>query len=179
MVAPICYSAGLFFLVDFQGHVLDLANSVNPVITQTRNPTITNNQKWDPIPVNAGQTNFIFQPPVGASAMDDVFLSYTTSATGGSPLFLQATCETFSSEFELDCVNSTAGSILEVTSGLALTAWPVEDGSTIAPVTYETFTGRAEQEPQVTFNSFTEAYLPNLVAVENNTDSGEPATLNL
>lgn len=40
-----CAIFAAFMLVDFQGHVLDLANSINPVISQTRNPTLTANQQ--------------------------------------------------------------------------------------------------------------------------------------
>jgi hypothetical protein len=36
-------------------------------------------------------------------------------------------------------------SVIHNATGLALTAWHQEDGSTITPVTYETYTGRTEQ----------------------------------
>ncbi|KAJ7701016.1 hypothetical protein B0H16DRAFT_1705517 [Mycena metata] len=51
MAAPACAILGAFTLVDFQGHVLNVANAVNPVISQTRNPTATTNQQW---PVGIG-----------------------------------------------------------------------------------------------------------------------------
>ncbi|KAJ7776002.1 hypothetical protein DFH07DRAFT_73688 [Mycena maculata] len=143
MVAPICFIQTILMIMDYKGHVLDLANSVNPVIGQTPNPTVTNNQLWDPIPINADQTNFIFETPVTNNPNN--FLSYPGASTNGTLLFMQATGETFSTTFELDCVNSTSGHLLEVNSGLALTAWPEEEGSTITPVTYETFTAREEQ----------------------------------
>ncbi|KAJ7510719.1 hypothetical protein B0H11DRAFT_2402151 [Mycena galericulata] len=145
MVAPICFIQSLLMIVDYKGHVLDLANSANPVIGQVPNPTVTPNQLWDPIPVNANQTNFIFETPATTTNPGGLFLSYAGASTGGTLLFMQATGETFSTEFELDCVNATSGHLLEVNSGLALTAWPAEEGSTITPVTYETFTGREEQ----------------------------------
>jgi hypothetical protein len=45
MATPVCAIFSAFMLVDFQGHVLDLANNINPVISQTRNPTLTANQQ--------------------------------------------------------------------------------------------------------------------------------------
>nr|GAT52706.1 predicted protein [Mycena chlorophos] len=40
-----CFASGLFYLQDFQGRVLDLAGSVNPVITYTRNSPDSANQQ--------------------------------------------------------------------------------------------------------------------------------------
>ncbi|KAJ6504647.1 hypothetical protein C8R47DRAFT_153584 [Mycena vitilis] len=131
-----------FLLVDFQGHVLDLANSANPVISQTRNPTLTANQQWSLAPVNGG--HFVLASglsgPQGA-----VVVSWDTGASA-SPLFMQALgAPSTSIAFELDCVNATSASFIDGASGLVLTAWPMGSGSTITPVTFESFTGRAEQ----------------------------------
>ncbi|KAJ7770275.1 hypothetical protein DFH07DRAFT_272150 [Mycena maculata] len=141
-MAATCLITSAFMLVDFQGHVLDLANSVNPVISQTRNPTLTLNQEWALALVNGGNHVLAsgLSGPEGA-----VVLGYASSATTG-PLFMQAfVASNTNIAFELECVNSTSASFIDGVSGLALTAWAAESGSTISPVTFETFTGRAEQ----------------------------------
>jgi hypothetical protein len=123
MATPVCAIFSAFMLVDFQGHVLDLANNVNPVISQTRNPTLTANQQvrlscriptfelnpnlsqWSLARVNGG--HFVLASglsgPQGA-----VVLSWDTSAST-SPLFMQALgAPTTAIAFDLDCVNSTS-----------------------------------------------------------------------
>ncbi|KAJ7617519.1 hypothetical protein DFH06DRAFT_1145196 [Mycena polygramma] len=152
-----CAIFSAFMLVNFQGHVLDLANSANPVISQTRNPTLTGNQQWSLAPVNRG--HFVLASglsgPQGA-----VVLSWDTSASA-SPLFMQALgAPATSIEFELGCVNSTSAryysvshlvetsddffnsmvSFIDGASGLALTAWPMGSGSTITPHFDQSFT---------------------------------------
>ncbi|KAF8145277.1 hypothetical protein K438DRAFT_1992015 [Mycena galopus ATCC 62051] len=142
-MSTICATSSAFMLVDFQGHVLDLANSVNPVISQTQNPTLTPNQQWGLALVNGG--HFVLASglsgPEGA-----VVLSWDAPAGSTSALFMQALCApTTGTAFELDCVNSTSASFVDAATGLALTAWAAESGSTISPVTFETFNGRAAQ----------------------------------
>ncbi|KAF7350201.1 hypothetical protein MVEN_01323100 [Mycena venus] len=137
-----CIAQTLLLIMNFQGHVLDVANSVGPpVIGQTPNsPAPTSNQKWDPIPISG---NYIFQAALGNKP--PFFLSYAGSASGSSALFAQATAPGGSTQFAVNCVNNTAGYIIEPTSGAALTGWPAESGSTITPVTFETLTNRPEQ----------------------------------
>ncbi|KAJ7342811.1 hypothetical protein DFH08DRAFT_1011201 [Mycena albidolilacea] len=138
MATPVCAIFSAFMLVDFQGHVLDLANNVNPIISQTRNPTLTANQQWSLATINGGHAVLAsgMSGPQGA-----VVLSWDTSAST-SPLFMQALgAPTTSIAFELHCVNSTSASFIDAATGLALTAWPMESGSTITPVTFESFTG--------------------------------------
>ncbi|KAJ7482170.1 hypothetical protein B0H11DRAFT_2232406 [Mycena galericulata] len=143
MAAPICAIFSAFMLVDFQGHVLDLANNVNPAISQTRNPTPTANQEWGLALVNTG--NFVLASGLSGS-QGEVVLSWDTSAGTTSPLFMQALAAPSTGiAFKLECVNSTSASFVDGASGLALTAWAAESGSTISPVTFETFTGRAQQ----------------------------------
>ncbi|KAJ6545823.1 hypothetical protein DFH09DRAFT_655475 [Mycena vulgaris] len=146
----VCIAQTLLLIMNFQGHVLDVANSVGPpVIGQTPNsPAPSNNQKvsscvllsWDPIPISG---DYIFQAALGNKP--PFFLSYAGSAGGSSSLFAQATAPGGSTQFVVNCVNKTAGYIIEPTSGAALTSWPAESGSTITPVTFETLTNRSEQ----------------------------------
>ncbi|KAJ7444307.1 hypothetical protein FB451DRAFT_1189633 [Mycena latifolia] len=127
-----CIAQTLLLIMNFQGHVLDVANSVGPpIIGQTPNsPALTDNQKWDPIPISG---DYIFQAALGNKP--PFFLSYAVSARGNSSLFAQATAGG-STQFVVNCVNNTAGYIIEPTSGAALTGWPAESGSTITPVHY-------------------------------------------
>ncbi|KAJ7197413.1 hypothetical protein GGX14DRAFT_545447 [Mycena pura] len=157
-----CIAQTLLLIMNFQGHVLDVANSVGPpVIGQTPNlPAPTNNQKvrvmhtlspplshtntltfqWDPIPISG---NYIFEAALGNKP--SFFLSYAGSASGSPALFAQATVPGGSTQFAVNCVNNTAGYIIEPTSGAALTGWPAESGSTTTPVTFEVLTNRVEQ----------------------------------
>ncbi|KAJ7901606.1 hypothetical protein B0H13DRAFT_2027700 [Mycena leptocephala] len=186
MAAPVCAFSGAFTLVDFQGHVLDLANNVNPVISQTRNPTPTANQQVRPVESQPHVVGLNGISPVVARGRQrghsvlasglsgpqgEVVLSWATSAST-SPLFMQAFAAPGTSiAFDLHCVNSTSASFVDSATGqVALTAWPMESGSTITPVrsvrvddapsgsgmrlthrwrrlkvTFESFTGRAEQ----------------------------------
>ncbi|KAJ7882689.1 hypothetical protein B0H13DRAFT_1890783 [Mycena leptocephala] len=131
MAAPACAAFSSFLLVNFQGHVLDLANNVNPVISQTKNPTLTANQHWGLAPVNGG--HFVLASGL-SGAQGAVVVSWAASAGTTSPLFMQALAAPFTgTAFQLDCVNSTSASFIDGATGLALTAWPVESGSTISP----------------------------------------------
>ncbi|KAJ7061690.1 hypothetical protein C8F01DRAFT_1286659 [Mycena amicta] len=142
---PICWIAANLFITNFQGNVLDRAGSVNPVISYPMNSPATLNQQWDPIPVSQ-DPNFqvIFIQPA-TSARDTVYLTYGGAPTNASALFTQATASQFSSNFQLECTSATSAALILANQGLALTAWPAESGSIIAPVTYETYTGRPEQ----------------------------------
>ncbi|KAJ7752886.1 hypothetical protein B0H16DRAFT_780877 [Mycena metata] len=143
MAAPACAILGAFTLVDFQGHVLDVANAVNPVISQTRNPTATTNQQWELATVNNGHA-------VLASGLSgpqgEVVLGWDTTFNLPNPTFMQALVGPGTDiAFELECVNSTSANFIDGATGLALTAWAAGSGSTISPVTFEFFTGRAQQ----------------------------------
>ncbi|KAJ7034433.1 hypothetical protein C8F04DRAFT_1395477 [Mycena alexandri] len=143
MAAPACAIFGVIILVDFQSHVLDVANSVNPVISQTRNPTATANQQWSLAPVNGGHTVLAS----GLSgAQGAVVLGWDTTVNLPNPTFMQALVgPTTNIAFELECVNGTSANFIDAATGLALTAWAAGSGSTISPVTFEIFTGRAQQ----------------------------------
>ncbi|KAJ7865569.1 hypothetical protein B0H13DRAFT_1898494 [Mycena leptocephala] len=137
MVSP-CFIAGLLFITDFQFSVLDLANSINPVIGQSN--AQGSNQIWTFNPIDDDGELFKIQ-----SALGELFLTFTPS--GEAPLFSQATTDSEGSVFSLVCnpADAASGSVIHNATGLALTAWHQEDGSTITPVTYETYTGRSEQ----------------------------------
>ncbi|KAJ7241510.1 hypothetical protein B0H12DRAFT_43876 [Mycena haematopus] len=145
MVAPICFVQALVFITNYQGNVLHLANDVNPtarpVVAMPRALPTVPNQLWDFIPLNyPNDTQFIVestqqtQPP-------GIYLGVQTPA---SPRFMQASGQG-SLTFNLECVSATAGSIIEPTSGLALTAWPSDAAGAATPVTYETYTGLQNQ----------------------------------
>ncbi|KAJ7818268.1 hypothetical protein B0H13DRAFT_2379040 [Mycena leptocephala] len=121
MVSP-CFIAGLLFITDFQFSVLDLANSINPVIGQSN--AQGSNQIWTFNPIDDDGELFKIQ-----SALGELFLTFTPS--GEAPLFSQATTDSEGSVFSLVCNPADAAS--------------GRDGSTITPVTYETYTGRSEQ----------------------------------
>ncbi|KAK7036200.1 hypothetical protein R3P38DRAFT_3485049 [Favolaschia claudopus] len=130
-----CILTGVFFLLSFQGHVLDVANSVNPIITQTRNPTNTPNQQWTLS--NTGKGGFVLVSALSGANGAEV-VTWNTNSNNGDATFLQPvigpnTSGQFSPHWVLTGTN------------LALTAWAAESGSTIAPVTFETFTNRPEQ----------------------------------
>ncbi|KAJ7031897.1 hypothetical protein C8F04DRAFT_1109387, partial [Mycena alexandri] len=143
MAAPACAIFGAIRLADFQGHVLDIANSVNPVISQTRNPTATANQQWSLAPVNGGHAVLAS----GLSgAQGAVVLGWDATVNTPNPTFMQALVgPTTGTAFELECVNGTSANFIDGATGLALTAWAAGSGSTISPVTFKLFTGRAQQ----------------------------------
>ncbi|KAF8172849.1 hypothetical protein K438DRAFT_1772545 [Mycena galopus ATCC 62051] len=139
MSNPVCIIAGAtFLLMDFQGHVLDLAGSVNPIITYPQNSPLTANQQWLLSPSEGGW--------IMSNSLPGNVVSWSTSLDGGSAQYMQAMgMSSTTLGFNPTCVNSTYASWIQPSSGYALTAWPVEDGSNVAPVTYEPYTGRAEQ----------------------------------
>ncbi|KAJ7347368.1 hypothetical protein DFH08DRAFT_1080362 [Mycena albidolilacea] len=147
MVAPICFVQALVFITNYQGHVLHVANDINPtvrpIVAMPRaTPTIAN-QLWDFIPINfPDNTQFIVESSQQTEP-PGIFLGVQTPA---SPHFVQASGQRSSLDFNLvQCINSTAGAIIEPTSGLALTAWPIDPAGTATPVTYETYTGVQNQ----------------------------------
>ncbi|KAJ6580869.1 hypothetical protein B0H19DRAFT_1060577 [Mycena capillaripes] len=144
MSFPLCVPTAGFRLFDFQGHVLDLANSVNPVISQTRNVPDSVNQQWGLAQVNTG--NFVLASGVGQAVGHAIVLSWDTSSGAENPVFAQALGLTNTGlAFAVKCLNSTSGSLIDGATGVALTAWQAKAGSTISPVTFETSTGRAQQ----------------------------------
>ncbi|KAJ7065490.1 hypothetical protein C8F01DRAFT_1366468 [Mycena amicta] len=138
MVSP-CFIPGLLFIIDFQNSVLDIANSVNPVIGQFN--AFGANQMWTFNPVDDDQELFKIQ-----SALGDPFLTFVPTGDG-APLFSQATTDADGTVFSMICnpADAPSGSVIHNATGLALTAWHQEDGSTITPVTFEEYTGRTEQ----------------------------------
>ncbi|KAJ7216897.1 hypothetical protein C8J57DRAFT_1245686 [Mycena rebaudengoi] len=131
-----CVSSSVM-LIDFQGHILDLAGSV--IISFTRNTPATANQ--------AVCSMFFCQsfPALLVWSSGDIkFISYDTS--NPSPLFMQAIGSTTSPiTFDVNCLSSTTGThvfdgdpnLTDSVTGLAHTAWPAENGSVPSPVTYE------------------------------------------
>ncbi|KAJ7054296.1 hypothetical protein C8F01DRAFT_1235424 [Mycena amicta] len=47
--------------------------------------------------------------------------------------------------FNVTCVNPSTGFLIDGATGLTISAWPAQSGSTISPITLETFTGRQGQ----------------------------------
>ncbi|KAJ6551947.1 hypothetical protein B0H19DRAFT_1073567 [Mycena capillaripes] len=162
MVAPSCWIPGLLFVFDFQGSSFNLANSVNPIILA--------NDQVNFIPVNAAETEFILRFPLP----EPVDVSWPTNNPASPIQFSQAFAQPGGGIFELVCAGTSSASrrnpipnsasIIEVGTGLALTAWETQPGSPFSPVsllvspyqvakltvafgklTYEIFTGRVEQ----------------------------------
>ncbi|KAK7062383.1 hypothetical protein R3P38DRAFT_3303310 [Favolaschia claudopus] len=146
MVAPICFLQAVVFITNYQGHVLHLANDINPtlrpIVAMPRATPAAPNQLWDFIPINfPDQTQFIIES-TQQTERPGIFLGVETPAT---PRFVQASGSGSSLAVNLQCVNSTAGAIVDSNSGLALTAWPANNAETAAPVTYEIYTGAENQ----------------------------------
>ncbi|KAF7318919.1 hypothetical protein HMN09_00227700 [Mycena chlorophos] len=132
-----CLPTTAFNLYDFQGHVLDLANTVNPLISQTLNPSPTLNQQWSLALVNSG--NYVLANGVSKPGQP-VVVTWDTSAGTTSPLFMQAIAgETTGLAFAVNCVNDTSAYLVDGATGLALSAWGALPGSTKSPITLESF----------------------------------------
>ncbi|KAF7330722.1 hypothetical protein MSAN_02444800 [Mycena sanguinolenta] len=125
----------LFWVTDFQGHVLDdsnfLSTNGNPVIGQYRASLTFVNQQWSLV-ATSNPTQFNIQ-----NGETNTFLSYS-GAPSGSMKFAQAAIESTPRSFNVVQSSGAIGqfNILDVSTGLALTAWPVSTrrGSTITPV---------------------------------------------
>ncbi|KAF7353283.1 hypothetical protein MSAN_01516200 [Mycena sanguinolenta] len=124
-----------FWVTDFQGHVLDdsfgISTNGNPVIGFSRNNPDTANQQWSLV-VTSNPTQFNIQ-----NRETNTFLSYS-GAPSGSMTFAQAAIESTPRSFKVVQSSGAIGqfNILDVSTGLALTAWNVSTrrGSTITPV---------------------------------------------
>ncbi|KAJ6544616.1 hypothetical protein DFH09DRAFT_1367813 [Mycena vulgaris] len=144
-MAPICLPRALVLIMGFQGHVLHLANDINPtvlpVIGMPRSSPTIPNQQWEFVPINGplASEGFI------ESGVPEIFLSVQTQST---PASVQATGQRSSLFFNFgNCVNSTAGSLLvqEGNTTFALTAWPMQSLDLPTPVTYEEYLGLESQ----------------------------------
>ncbi|KAF7353168.1 hypothetical protein MSAN_01504400 [Mycena sanguinolenta] len=133
-----------FRLVDFQGHVLNLANGVNPVISQTKSTNGSMEEQWvlqqSGLGGPGGELLVSALPGFPTVAYD-----FNLSPNPG-PLSMQAISgDGTTTFFQINCLDSTRANFIDVVSSLALTAWAAESGSTISPVTFETFTNRSQQ----------------------------------
>ncbi|KAJ7909102.1 hypothetical protein B0H13DRAFT_2330672 [Mycena leptocephala] len=161
MVAPICFLPAAVLIANYQGNVLHLANDINPtarpIITMPHAvPTIPNEivramilyevlivksehfGQWTFVPIfNSNNTQFVVQSSQQTQPSNNIFIGYQGSAISE---FVQAS-GVGDPIFTLKCINSTAGAMIENFSGTALTAW----SGPSAPVTYETYTGAANQ----------------------------------
>ncbi|KAF7330736.1 hypothetical protein MSAN_02446200 [Mycena sanguinolenta] len=116
------------------------APTATPVIGQYRASPTFANQQWSLV-ATSNPTQFNIQ-----NGETNTFLSYA-GAPSGSMKFAQAAIESTPRSFNVVQSSGAIGqfnvtmyfSILDVSTGLALTAWPVSTrrGSTITPVTYE------------------------------------------
>ncbi|KAJ7491382.1 hypothetical protein B0H11DRAFT_2008882 [Mycena galericulata] len=129
---------------DFQGHVLDLASSTNPVTSFTRNIPPSPNQAWNIHPLFG---NWGVATHVGLNPTTIQWISYDVST--GSPLNKQAIVtlnQTNALGFVVNCLNSTAATLtIGSPTGNALTAWQAQTGSSVSPITFQALTGRNEQ----------------------------------
>ncbi|KAJ6545317.1 hypothetical protein B0H19DRAFT_1380009 [Mycena capillaripes] len=130
-------------LVDYRGHVLkDVANSVNPFISETCNLPVPANQVWNMTGFDADETIFIIESQVPvpfnpeapgpfALGLDGIDIGQKPDQGKNAVITV-----TGAAHFQLNCVNSTAASVIQTDSGLApsLTAWPQEGSMTATPV---------------------------------------------
>ncbi|KAK7036199.1 hypothetical protein R3P38DRAFT_2771693 [Favolaschia claudopus] len=94
---------------------------------------------------NTGKGGFVLVSALSGANGAEV-VTWNTNSNNGDATFLQPVIgPNTSGQFSPQCVNSTAASWVLTGTNLALTAWAAESGSTIAPVTFETFTNRPEQ----------------------------------
>ncbi|KAJ7797824.1 hypothetical protein B0H13DRAFT_2689052 [Mycena leptocephala] len=131
------------------GHVLHLANDINPtvlpIIGMPRSSPTVSNQQWKFVPINGplASEGFIesgVQP-------GGIFLSAQIQST---PTSMQAIGQQPSLFLDFgNCINATAGSLLVVNetsnTTLALTAWPMQSPELTTPVTYEEYFGLESQ----------------------------------
>ncbi|KAF7345926.1 hypothetical protein MVEN_01614900 [Mycena venus] len=141
MVAPICFLPAAVLIANYQGNVLHLANDINPtarpIVTMPRAVPTIPNELWTFAPIfNSNDTQFVVQSSQQTQPSNNIFIGYQTAISE----FVQAS-GVGDPIFTLKCINSTAGAMIENFSGNALTAWPGPS----APVTYETYTGAANQ----------------------------------
>ncbi|KAJ6464531.1 hypothetical protein C8R45DRAFT_1107412 [Mycena sanguinolenta] len=142
MVAPTCFLQAVVLIVNYQGNVLHLANDISPtarpiVTMPCAVPTIPN-EMWDFIPLD--DTHFIVESSQQTQP-SGIFLGAQMPTTP----FVQASGVRSPAAFTLQCINSTAGAIMETSSGLALTAWSSVGNDFSAPVTYEKYIGPPNQ----------------------------------
>ncbi|KAJ6511822.1 hypothetical protein DFH09DRAFT_1197617 [Mycena vulgaris] len=142
MVAPICFLPAAVLIANYQGNVLHLANDINPtarpIVTMPRAVPTIPNEMWTFVPIfNSNDTQFVVQSSQQTQPSNNIFIGY--QGTGISK-FVQAS-GVGDPIFTLKCINSTAGAMIENFSGTALTAW----SGPSAPVTYEIYTGAANQ----------------------------------
>ncbi|KAJ7920060.1 hypothetical protein B0H13DRAFT_2656527 [Mycena leptocephala] len=121
---------------DFQGHVLTLARSVNPVTTSTQNIPTTQNQAWH-----------LYQDHTGTWPVISHVTGPRVLAGTESPLNMQAIASlqpgALQSDINLHCINTTAVlfTINTPAGPVALTAWEGPN----SPVTFSLLTTRSQQ----------------------------------
>ncbi|KAJ6480416.1 hypothetical protein C8R45DRAFT_352872 [Mycena sanguinolenta] len=143
MVAPACWIPGLLFVFDFQGSSFNLAFSSNPLISASGTvSTGAPNEQVNFIPVNAAETEFIIQ---FSELPEPVDFSWSNNNPASPVQFAQAIANPGGGIFELVCSGTSSASIIETSTGLAITAWETQPGTPFSPLTYESFTGRVEQ----------------------------------
>ncbi|KAJ7907964.1 hypothetical protein B0H13DRAFT_1879067 [Mycena leptocephala] len=128
-LTAIALAGTLFFVTDFQGRVLDDAGS----ISSDRNPVIGFPINWSLVGTN---TNNQFNIQNGAT---NTFLSYA-GAPSGIVSCAQAAINSAPRTFSIVLAAPPQQyNILDVSSGLALTAWKeaTDRVSTVTPVTYD------------------------------------------
>ncbi|KAJ6459076.1 hypothetical protein C8R45DRAFT_1221531 [Mycena sanguinolenta] len=116
-----CVSAS-FRLHDFQGHVLNLAASINPVITF---------------------------PPASPAGINEMWslkgTALSSAATGQSEAFIVTSPSSSALALEVTCLTTTVGFVGVIDTDFVLTSWLAQTGEEESPVTFEFFTGREEQ----------------------------------
>ncbi|KAJ6495062.1 hypothetical protein C8R45DRAFT_1072622 [Mycena sanguinolenta] len=137
-----CLTSSAFMLMDFQGHALDLAGAVNPIISFTPNNPPSANQAWIFLSIVPGTFSVASGTNVESGELQ--FISYDIASP--TQTFMQAIANTSNGiTFDVNCLSSTTGTLTDSVTKLALTAWQAESGSVPSPITYDPLTGRPQQ----------------------------------
>ncbi|KAJ6544011.1 hypothetical protein B0H19DRAFT_1076192 [Mycena capillaripes] len=124
-------------MFDFQGLVLDLTSTFGPVVAQLGNVPVPLNQQWELVPVNNSR---VLASGVSQEAGEAIVVAM---GPNGGAFGAGST----SIAFNVTCVpGASAATLVNNIFGIALTASQAESITSIAPVTFETFTGRLRPE---------------------------------
>ncbi|KAJ7263597.1 hypothetical protein B0H12DRAFT_1230892 [Mycena haematopus] len=125
-----------FTILDFQGFALDLTSTFGPVVTQSLDTPAPPNQLWELVLVN--HDGLVLASGLSQAAGQAIVLSEEPNGE-----VVGATNTGIA--FNVTCLPNGSVNLVEDVLGVALTASQVEDPTSSAPVTLETFTGSEEQ----------------------------------
>ncbi|KAJ6528849.1 hypothetical protein B0H19DRAFT_1083192 [Mycena capillaripes] len=126
-----CLNSCVLFVSDFHGTSFNLANSVYLIILASGAVSgRALSEQVNLIPVNAAKTEFILRFPLP----QPVDVLWANNNPASLLKFAQTFAQPGGGIFELVCSGTSPANILEVSNGLALTAWETQPGSSFWPV---------------------------------------------